>query len=41
MKGSMSFREALKMRLNIIRPSLQQLESFIQEEPPRLTPGVQ
>lgn len=37
---SMTFRKALRQRLNIIRPSRQVLEAFIEKHPPVLTPGV-
>ncbi|XP_026290263.1 phosphoserine phosphatase [Frankliniella occidentalis] len=40
MKGSMNFREALAMRLNIIKPSTSQIKSFLQNEPARLTPRI-
>lgn len=40
MNGNMTFREALTVRLNLIRPSKQQLQAFLQKNPPRLTPGI-
>jgi len=40
MDGGVSFRDALVARLNIIKPSAQQVESFLQQNPPALTPGV-
>ena len=40
MEGNLSFHEALKARLHIINPTLQQVTSFIQTQPPRLTPGI-
>ncbi|VDM44831.1 unnamed protein product [Toxocara canis] len=40
MNGSMSFREALTQRLNIMRPSFQQLEAYAITHPPLLTPGI-
>lgn len=40
MGGAMSFRTALTRRLNIIRPSRDQLASFMIDHPPNLTPGV-
>lgn len=40
MKGSMNFREALAMRLNIIKPSVSQIKSFLLNEPARLSPRI-
>jgi phosphoserine phosphatase len=40
MEGHLSFHDALRARLNIIDPTLQQVSSFIQTQPPRLTPGI-
>jgi len=40
MDGGVSFRDALLARLNIIKPSAQQVESFLQQNPPAVTPGV-
>ncbi|CAH0561408.1 unnamed protein product [Brassicogethes aeneus] len=40
MTGSMTFQEALKLRLDIIKPSLTQVKDFIRTQPPTLTPGV-
>lgn len=40
MAGSMTFEESLKIRLDIIKPSLSQLKDFIKTQPPTLTPGV-
>ncbi|XP_077291634.1 phosphoserine phosphatase isoform X2 [Arctopsyche grandis] len=40
MKGAMTFQEALKLRLNIINPSLQQIKEFIKQHPSSLTPGI-
>lgn len=40
MAGSMSFREALTVRLNIIRPQMNQIREFVRSRPPRLTPGI-
>ncbi|XP_050296487.1 phosphoserine phosphatase [Anthonomus grandis grandis] len=40
MSGSMTFQEALDLRLNIIKPSLAQVKDFIKISPPTLTPGV-
>lgn len=38
--ATMTFRKALRQRLNIIRPSRQVLEAFIAKHPPVLTPGI-
>jgi len=40
MNGNMTFREALTIRLNIIKPSRQQLQQYIENNPPRMTPGI-
>lgn len=40
MKGSMSFQEALTKRLDIIRPSQQNISDFIKDHPSTLTPGI-
>eukprot|EP00058_Branchiostoma_floridae_P013470 XP_002598958.1 hypothetical protein BRAFLDRAFT_122454 [Branchiostoma floridae] len=40
MGNGMSFREALTLRLDLFKPSLQVVEKFVQEHPPQLTPGV-
>lgn len=40
MAGSMSFREALTARLDIIRPQMSQIRDFVRSRPPRLTPGI-
>ncbi|CAH1801987.1 unnamed protein product [Owenia fusiformis] len=40
MGGGMTFREALSIRLKIIRPSINQLTDFINHRPPALTPGI-
>ncbi|XP_066146346.1 phosphoserine phosphatase-like [Euwallacea fornicatus] len=40
MSGSMTFQEALKLRLNIIQPTIGQVQDFIRMYPPTLTPGV-
>lgn len=36
----MTFQEALKKRLDIIRPSVSQIREFIEKTPIRLTPGI-
>lgn len=40
MGGGMTFQEALKKRLDIIRPSVSQIREFIETFPIHLTPGV-
>ncbi|CAH1233233.1 phosphoserine phosphatase-like isoform X2 [Branchiostoma lanceolatum] len=40
MGNGMSFREALTLRLDLFKPSLQIVQKFVQEHPPQLTPGV-
>ncbi|XP_045536569.1 phosphoserine phosphatase isoform X2 [Papilio machaon] len=40
MGGSMTFQEALKKRLDIIRPSVSQIRQFIATFPINLTPGI-
>ena len=40
MGGGVSFREALRARLDIIRPSRRQVRDFLVQRPPVLTPGV-
>ncbi|XP_018563778.1 phosphoserine phosphatase isoform X2 [Anoplophora glabripennis] len=40
MTGNMTFQEALKLRLDIIQPTLLQVKEFIKTQPPTLTPGI-
>lgn len=40
MNGGMTFREALKTRLDVMKPSIDQLEAFAEAHPPRLTEGI-
>ncbi|KAG8042760.1 hypothetical protein G9C98_005400 [Cotesia typhae] len=40
MQGNMTFQQSLTVRLNIIRPSLEQIKQFIKIHPPKLTPGI-
>ncbi|XP_023948911.1 phosphoserine phosphatase isoform X2 [Bicyclus anynana] len=40
MGGNMTFQEALKKRLDIIRPSVSQIREFIETFPVHLTPGI-
>uniref|UniRef100_A0A8D8UAS3 Phosphoserine phosphatase n=1 Tax=Cacopsylla melanoneura TaxID=428564 RepID=A0A8D8UAS3_9HEMI len=41
MSGKMGLREALKARLQIMKPSINDLNRFIVERPPTLSPGVE
>ncbi|KAJ8949868.1 hypothetical protein NQ318_010502 [Aromia moschata] len=40
MTGNMTFQESLKLRLDIIQPSLTQVKEFLKIRPPTLTPGI-
>ena len=40
MTGSIPFEEALASRLEIIKPSRNDIALFLQREPPSLTPGI-
>lgn len=40
MQGSMTYKESLAARLKLMKPSLQQLQSFIASHSPNLTPGM-
>lgn len=40
MKGSMTFQEALRLRLNIIQPSQRQIRDFLKAHPSTLSPGI-
>lgn len=40
MGGNMTFQEALKKRLDIIRPSVSQIREFLETFPVHLTPGI-
>lgn len=40
MKGSMTFQEALRLRLNIIQPTQQQIREFLKSHPSTLSPGI-
>ncbi|XP_066587470.1 phosphoserine phosphatase isoform X2 [Prorops nasuta] len=40
MQGSMTFQQSLSVRLNIIRPTVSQIKEFIQNHPPKITPGI-
>ncbi|OQR68943.1 phosphoserine phosphatase-like [Tropilaelaps mercedesae] len=41
MKGGMTFREALIKRLDLIQPDIAMVETYIRENPPRLSPGIE
>ncbi|XP_028131477.1 phosphoserine phosphatase [Diabrotica virgifera virgifera] len=40
MGGAMTFQESLKLRLDIIKPSIYQVRDFLNLKPPRLSPGI-
>ncbi|CAG9857332.1 unnamed protein product [Phyllotreta striolata] len=40
MSGNMTFRESLKRRLDILRPSQLDIKEFLKTKPPTLTPGI-
>lgn len=40
MGGSTKFEDALAARLGLMKPSRAQLEQFIQQNPPKLSPGI-
>ena len=39
MSGSVKFEEALASRLTLMQVTSQKMEDFIQQHPPRLSPG--
>ncbi|KAK7085697.1 hypothetical protein SK128_025148 [Halocaridina rubra] len=41
MQGGMEFGDALKSRLNLIRPSLETVQRFIKASPPKLTKDIE
>ncbi|KAG5046452.1 hypothetical protein JHK86_015858 [Glycine max] len=41
MGGSVPFEEALAARLSLFNPSLSQLQDFLEQKPPRLSPGIE
>ncbi|KAI4335909.1 hypothetical protein L6164_014505 [Bauhinia variegata] len=41
MGGSVPFEEALAARLSLFRPSLSQVQNFLVQRPPRLSPGIE
>lgn len=40
MSGSMTFQDALRLRLNIIQPTQQQIRAFLELRPSNLSPGI-
>ncbi|KAI3955137.1 hypothetical protein MKX01_034166 [Papaver californicum] len=40
MGGSVPFEEALAARLSLFRPSLSQLQEFLEKRPPKISPGI-
>lgn len=40
MGGSMTFQEALRRRLDIIKPSQRQIRDFLKQKPSTLSPGI-
>lgn len=40
MSGKMTFEESLKLRLDIIKPSMHQIKEFLLTKPSSLTPGI-
>ncbi|KAI1717581.1 haloacid dehalogenase-like hydrolase domain-containing protein [Ditylenchus destructor] len=40
MGGSMTFRQALALRLNMMRPTREQLQKYVKTHPVHLTPGI-
>uniref|UniRef100_A0A2P2I3D0 Phosphoserine phosphatase n=2 Tax=Hirondellea gigas TaxID=1518452 RepID=A0A2P2I3D0_9CRUS len=40
MRGGLEFREALRTRLNLLRPSMETVQKFTRAHPPILTPGI-
>lgn len=41
MGGSVPFEEALAARLSLFKPSLSQVQDFLEKRPPRLSPGIE
>lgn len=40
MRGGVEFREALRARLNLLRPNMDTVQKFTRGNPPLLTPGI-
>lgn len=41
MRGGMTFREALDRRLELIKPTARMLQEYIEQNPPRLSAGIE
>lgn len=41
MRGGMTFREALERRLDLIKPTARMLQEYIEQNPPRLSTGIE
>ena len=41
MKGGLDFREALKARLNLLKPNLETIREFTRTHPPKLTKDIE
>jgi len=41
MRGGLDFRSALRQRLELLRPSLRDVTTFVAKHPSQLTPGIQ
>ncbi|PPR85150.1 hypothetical protein GOBAR_AA35536 [Gossypium barbadense] len=41
MGGSVPFEEALSARLSLFKPSLAQVQNFLNKRPPRISPGIE
>jgi phosphoserine phosphatase len=41
MNGDLSFQDALSMRLQLLEPSCTQIQQLLEQNPPKLTPGIQ
>lgn len=41
MRGGMTFREALERRLELIKPTARMLQEYIEQNPPRLSTGIE
>ena len=39
-KKNVEYRDSLKARLDVMKPSRQTVQEFIQKHPPKLTPGI-
>ena len=40
MGGSVSFRDALEARLQVMQPTKEAVETYVMENPPKLSPGI-